>query len=271
LLFKDNYSAGYYHFGNVSAGNYYLKAQLLPASSRYTHFMPTYFEASLDWQGAQLISLGSPQNPYNIHLVECTPPAAGNGNIQGSITQGGVKFGGNGTGMPDIEVMLLDPNNNPLAYAKTDTSGSFSFANIAYGTYNVKPEKAGEVSSMAQTTIDNNRPRAVLPFTLAGTQIIYGINDPGANISLVGSLYPNPAAGTKVSLKVNCIREMNVALKLFNTLGQVVAQSEVQLVSGSNTVELNISGIKAGPYYFKLQTSDDKTIIRKLTVIGEIR
>ena len=109
----------------------------------------------------------------------------------------------------------------------------------------------------------------MLPFTLTGGQILYGINDPGASISFMGELYPNPVSGHNVSFRVNCFREINLVLRLFNALGQTVIQSEVQLVTGPNTVELNISGLRAGPYYLKIQTSDDKVIIRKLTVIGE--
>ena len=43
-------SLGSYHFGGVSAGNYYLEARLLPASTRYGRFMPTYYE-SLKFRG----------------------------------------------------------------------------------------------------------------------------------------------------------------------------------------------------------------------------
>ena len=262
-------SLGSYHFGGVGAGSYYLKAQLLPASTRYGHFMPTYYEESLNWQGATLVIAGQSQGPFTIHLVECDPAAPGNGNIQGRIIQSGVKISGNGTGTADIEVMLFDANNNPLGYTKTDTTGSFIFANIAYGTYNVKPEKAGTVSTGAQTIIDNNHPSVTLPFTLTGGQILYGIGDPGANISYLGELYPNPASGQIVNFRVNCNREMSMVLSLFNALGQSVTTSEVQLAIGPNTVELNISGLRAGPYYLKIRTSENKVIIRKLTIIGE--
>lgn len=264
-------STGSFHFGGVAAGNYYLKAELLPASTRYGHFMPTYYEESLSWQSAQLIVLGQPQNPYNIHLVECTPAAPGNGNIQGRITQGGIKFSGNGAGIADIEVMLLDQDNHPFGYTKTDTGGNFIFANLVYGTYNVRPEKAGAASSGAQTTIDNNRPNVTLPFTLSNGQILYGINDPGVNISYISELFPNPASGQKVSFRVNCSREMNINIKLFNALGQTMIQSEAMLESGANTVEINLSGLRIGPYYLKIKTADDKIIIRKLTILGETR
>jgi len=262
-------SLAYFHFGGVTAGSYYLKAQLLPSSTRYGHFMPTYYEQSLSWQSAQIIVVTQSQDDKNIHLVECTPAAPGNGNITGRITQGGVKFSGRGAGLPDIEVMLLDPNNNPLGYTKTDTGGNFSFANIAYGTYNIKPEKAGMTSSGAQTTIDNSHPTVILPFTISNGQILYGINDPGAGISFLGELYPNPAPGQKVSFRLNCTKTVSISYKLFNSLGQAVLGSQLMLESGANTVEIDISGLKTGPYYLKIQTADDKVVIRKLTVFGE--
>ncbi len=264
-------SLGSYHFGGVGAGNYYLEARLLPASTRYGHFMPTYYISSLTWQDANLITLGAAQNPYTIHLVECVPPASGNGSIHGEISQGGIKFGGNGAGIPGVMVMLFDQNNKPLGYTITDTTGSFIFDNIAYGTYIVKPEKAGIVSNQAQTTIDNNKPSVTLPFTLSGGQIIYGISDPGANISYLGELYPNPAPGQKVSFRVNSLKDMSLTLKLFNTLGQAVIQDAVRIETGMNTVEIDISSLRSGPYFLKIQSPDGKIIIKKLTVLGETR
>jgi len=167
--------------------------------------------------------------------------------------------------------MIFDQNINPLGYTITDTAGSFIFDNIAYGTYIVKPEKAGFVSTQAQTNINNGKPSVTMPFTLSGSQIIYGIGDQGAILNFISELYPNPAPGQKVSLRVNCIRDMTLTLKLFNTLGQTVTQKEVNLEAGQNMVELDISSLRAGPYFLKIQSSDDKIIIRKLTVLGETR
>ncbi|MEI8007329.1 MAG: T9SS type A sorting domain-containing protein [Bacteroidota bacterium] len=228
-------------------------------------------ESSLTWQAANLITLGAAQNPYTIHLVECVPPATGNGSIRGEIYQGGIKFGGNGAGIPEVMVMLFDQANNPLASTITDTSGSFIFDNIAYGTYIVKPEKAGIVSNQAQTTIDNSKPSVTLPFTLSGGQIIYGIADPAANISYLSELYPNPAPGQKARFRVNGLKDMILTLKLFNTLGQAVIQDAVRIESGLNTVEIDISSLRSGPYFLKIQSPDGKIIIKKLTVLGETR
>lgn len=261
-------SAGNFHFGGVGPGHYYLKAQLLPSSARYGHFMPTYFEQSLTWQSAQLIILGAPQNPYNIHLVECTPAAPGIGKIQGIISQGGVKLGSGSSGLPDVEVMLLDPNNNPLGYSKTDTAGKFAFENIAFGTYNVKPEKPGAVSSSAQTTVDNNHTVANLPFNFTNGQILYGVNDIISNVSFVGEAFPNPAYGETVKVKINCLKDGIIRLSLFNAIGQIVQRSEKIMEAGMNTLELDVNGLPTGPYYLRISTDEDKTTIRRLTVIG---
>ena len=42
--------------------------------------------------------------------------------------------------MANIEVLLLDQNNQPLTYTKTDVNGEYAFQNLAYGTYVVYPE-----------------------------------------------------------------------------------------------------------------------------------
>jgi PKD repeat protein len=261
-------SVGSYHFGVVSPGSYYLKSRLLPSSSRYGHFMPTYYDSSLTWENAQLIVLGQAQNPYIIHLVECTPEAPGNGNIQGFISQG-LKVSNSATGVPGVEVMFLDPNSNPLGYTITDTTGNFSFANIAYGTYIIKPEKTGVASTGAQKTVDNGHSTVYLPFTLSNGQILYGINvNLPSDFTYIGDIFPNPASGTVVKLKVNCLKGMNVELSLCNTLGQTMAQSETMTEPGANILEISIAGLKEGLYFLKVESPGDKAVIRRLTIIG---
>jgi len=53
--------------------------------------------------------------------------------------------------------------------------------------------------------------------------------------------------------------------------GQVVMQSEKLPEPGANILEINISGLKEGPYFMKAQTTDPKSIIRKLTIIDNSR
>jgi hypothetical protein len=62
------------------------------------------------------------------------------------------------------------------------------------------------------------------------------------------SLYPNPAAN-EVSLFVKAKQAAKASVKVYNLVGQEVAQLENNLASGNNTIKLNIASYKPGVYF----------------------
>ncbi len=260
-------SLGMYSFGGVLPGHYYLRAQLLPNSTRYGDFMPTYFEEAINWTNAHIIELGPPNNPYNFHLVEAEDLPPGNGSIVGTITQG-TKVSSGGTPAQNVEVLLLNSTSLPLAVAVTDVNGHFEFSSIGMGTYIVYPEVAGLATTPALVILDNANPAATTPFSMNSSQVIYGINDQlPLYISRVSNLWPNPPSNGLVSISVSVARELEMNFTLIDQTGQIVRELQQNLHKGDNILNFNVADLAIGPYYLKMRTEDGGNIFRKLFIV----
>ena len=259
-------SAGMYWFGGVQQGHYFLKAELLPSSAYYGQYAPTYYQEALNWTGADLIELGNPQNPYNFGLKHVNGPLSGSGNISGVITSG-AKVNSGGIPAANVEVLLLDESDAPLAYRKTDGNGHFEFPGVAMGVYTIWPEVAGLTTNPAHITLTEATPSMVLPFNLTTANVAYGLNDnlpPGFNY--IGEVYPNPPADGKVRIAVSVTRDMNLELILYNQLGQVLSDVIASVHTGSNQVGFNMGILAKGSYYLQLRSPEGGMAVRKLTV-----
>lgn len=62
------------------------------------------------------------------------------------------------------------------------------------------------------------------------------------------SLYPNPAA-ENVNLAIKLKKAAKANVKIYNMVGQAVAQLDKNLTSGNNTITLNVAGFKPGVYF----------------------
>ncbi len=258
-------SLGMYWFGGVGPGHYYLKAELRPASQFYGQYVPTYFEHSIHWLDANLIELGQPNNPYNIHLVLASGDNPGQGNIHGIINQG-AKINGSGAPVPDVEVLLLDLTNQPLGYMKTDNTGQFTFPDIAMGSYKVYPEVVGKTTTPAIVTLDNSVPTVNLVFNITQNNVTFGINDGLPKfISGISDIYPDPVFD-KGNINITATQNINLSLSVYSITGQMMKEIKANIQKGKNVLNFNRSGLNAGCYYLKIQTVDKNSVVKKFTV-----
>ena len=113
------------------------------------------------------------------------------------------------------------------------------------------------------TTNNNGNNMFIDNINLSQTSPATGVNQYGS-INYLVNLYPNPSNGeTKVD--VNAIVSENATLMVVNALGQVVYQSEKQLVSGSNEFSFDASQF-AGGIYSVIVASEHASVVKKLTV-----
>ena len=260
-------SAGMYSFGGVSAGHYYLKAELLPTSAYYGQFVPTYYHEALNWTNADLIIIGEPQNPYNFGLRHVTGPLTGNGNISGTITQS-TKVNAGGTPAGSVEVLLLDEQSVALASVKTDVNGHFEFPGIALGSYIIWPEVTGLTTSPAHITLNTTTPAVILPFSMTNSQVVYGIGETLPDyFSQVGDIYPNPPTSALAGITVTVTRELMIDLTLFNLTGQTVYTNQVAIHKGFNLIRFDVANLAKGPYYLQLRSSEGGSVVKKLSIL----
>ncbi len=254
-------SAGMYWFGGVLPGHYYIRATLLPSSAYYGEYVPTYYIDAANWAYAHLIELGQPNNPYNIHMHHAGSYAPGNGNIGGTINQSG-KYNGNGTPAANVEVMILDVSNEILAFTMTNTSGEFSFPEMALGTYKVYPEMIEKVTTPTTVTLDEAHPGANVIFMIQGGNIS-GIHDETAlSDFVISNIYPNPVTEF-ANLTITTVHAIRVSLSLYSITGEFVTEIPVVLHQGLNKIAIPASDLRKGLYYIKVEKPEGGVVVKK--------
>lgn len=78
------------------------------------------------------------------------------------------------------------------------------------------------------------------------------------------NLYPNPADGS-VNLVLNAAKATKAALTVYNMVGQAITTTDVNLVGGNNTFQLDVTSYTSG-IYFVSAVVEGKTYSQKLIV-----
>jgi hypothetical protein len=78
----------------------------------------------------------------------------------------------------------------------------------------------------------------------------------------ISKVYPNPAVNTAyVDISLNT--SSNVMIEIFNALGQrVMVKDAGTLFAGNNSIEVNISGINSGLYFFTIHAAGESYTVR---------
>ena len=256
-------SGGFYLFSNVPAGNYRVKAALLPASSNFASYLPTYHTSNLNWSGATTVAVG-PNSVLNadITLIAGNNPG-GPGFIGGNVNQGANKTAGPGDPIEGAQVMILDMNDNPVQYMYTNANGEFAFNDLALGTYKIYTEVLNKTTTPAIVTLDAANPSSNGTNILVGSAAVtvgapVGVNELFADRFAI-SLFPNPM-DEQGNLVISSTEDVTISLQIINSLGQTATQNSIALVSGENRIDLDASGLQSGFYFLNLLSSEGSPI-----------
>jgi PKD repeat protein len=258
---------GFFNFQNVPMGLYLIKAALLPTDADYANYLPTYFIQSLNWSNAQYVSPAFWGLPafIDIQLIQGNNPG-GPGFIGGLVVNGaGRPITGDVTLVEDIlnmepmegvSVLLLDANDNAVTHTVTAADGSYSFGNIAMGTYNVHVEEVGKVTFDANVTIDaNNLTQDAIHFTVHDNMVtLTGVYDV-ANVESF-QVFPNPVSdAANVQIRLN--ESMDATLTVTNLMGQTMINQNRRLNAGDNTFAVEMNDFPAGLYLLSIKSGSD--------------
>ena len=249
---------GMYFFENVQPGDYYIFSSLTPQSQFFYDYFPTYYGDAITWSGATLITLGEAQNPYNIHLIPLEGTISGPGMISGSISMGEGK-GGPGT---NITVMLMDENENAMAFTESNNEGLFNFGNLVYGTYKVKVEIPGKPSAIASVILQENNPVGEVTFIVNNTEVVLSAGEIPAFANFVGEIFPNPVTES-ANLQVDLIGSSVLNLRILNQLGQVVQSSKLNLAQGTHLIHLESAALSSGFYTLQITSDNGGMLVKK--------
>ncbi|MFA6950764.1 MAG: PKD domain-containing protein [Lentimicrobiaceae bacterium] len=245
---------GVYVFPMVPNGNYNILA--IPTDG--SNYLPTYYESTLFWQEANVVTAGQTSNPVNIQLLKVQGYAnPGLGNISGLINQ---------TGAPNaflekIVIYLTDSEHHILDFTQVDADGTFAFNNLAFGKYYLKPELAGVISEYQLVTLSETQSAASISMTFTGNSIL-GKPEGISSVTDV-TIYPNPVKET-IRIIVNQLNNGAVRISLNDLSGRSIINQTSSVSAGIAKIDLNVNDLKPGIYILELVFEDGSRLSRKL-------
>jgi hypothetical protein len=257
-------STGQFFFAQVCQGNYYLLAELLEGSSAYGNYLPTYYMDAITWTDADMITLGEPMNPYNILLVPAVDYNPGAGEINGTVNSSYGLYR-DGSPAPDIEIILMGPNEQAMEYDYSSELGGFDFQSLEWGTYKVHAEVPGKVTDPAWVTLDEEHPLVTVEFMITQTEVYntLSVEEPDPFILSAGDVYPNPVTDV-ASVAVTLSEKALLSVRIFNQLGQEVWSSYESYEAGNHLIQFNISHLDKGVYILNIGNDKIGGIIKKI-------
>lgn len=262
-------SLGWYSFCQVPAGQYLVKAALTPNSAYYWNYLPTYYGNSLFWNYAAQVNVNANTSGVDIWLI-AGANQGGPGFIGGDVTQGANKTEGPGDPLADVQVMLLDMNNYPIAYTYSNAQGHFEFDGVAYGTYKVWAEVAGLLTTPAIITISAQEPTIDnIGIIVNETEVTTGISPLVEAAKLgFGNVFPNPSA-SEMFIQVSSEANLQLNFNIFDVAGRMADSRLVTIPSGRTQVALQTANLSAGIYTLNIQSEDGSLRISKKLVKTE--
>ena len=245
----------YFSFEDLTPGDYLIQAILDPNIPESEDYLPTYHFSAEFWDEADMITLPGNQNAfYSIMLIPVDPDGAGPGTIGGGVFDEEGFWGGHGgdernNPMADVEVILHNGADVPVAYTMTGPDGTFSFDDLPYGTYTIYVEIPGVEQGEKTVTIgpDNETVNGIA-FIVNGTEVTTATREVLLSDEIV-ALYPNPVKNA-LFVEVNMPQHKIIGYQVVNLTGQVAGIQSV------DDRQVDVSKLTPGVYVLKIQTTD---------------
>jgi hypothetical protein len=257
---------GTYSFYNVPQGIYYVKVALESNDADYANYLPTYYGDVLNWSNATALTLNTHQYNIDINLVAGVNPG-GAGFVGGWVSQGaGLTTSSNnvsrgvGDPLPNIQINLLTVNDVPVASAYTDVNGRYTFNNLALGTYKIYAEEINKVPSPLNVTLTANNPsQDNVNVSVNSNSAVTGLKD--LQDIYVEGIFPNPVAD-KTTVNISLNQNSKVLMTLTDVNGRLLQNKNLDLSSGTNQINLDLSNEAAGIYHLSLTNGSAKRILK---------
>jgi hypothetical protein len=267
-----NTDNGRYTFTGVAPDTYTLRAMPLSAAPDSADYMPTYFRSNsivpgaVSWRNADSITLSTRDVDTAMINLHTNRDPDGPGFISGYVYNGGFEDRED----PDAGAMvvLLDQNQNPVAFQRTDSVGFYEFPNIPLRTYYVRVEAPGKPSEQYQLSLSDN--------DLSTTGIIFQVNEneirvrklPGTTALPEQSeprftrIYPNPVQ-EQLNIKTKSSSGHMVTVTLHTIQGRKVYQQPISTDQPSAYHTINMRPYPDGIYLIRL-SSGSTVVTRKV-------
>jgi PKD repeat protein len=246
-------TVAHFSFLDKPAGNYMVKAALTTSSDYYDEYLPTYGDTGLIWQNSSTLILYGDDVYASIHMRAGVNPG-GPGFIGGKVSQGANKK--EGDPLKDIQVMLFDENNQPVAYTYSNAEGEFSFKNLAFGKYEIYTEVPGLVTNPGFAVLSESNPKVEdvnvkISATGISTSIFTKLSE---DFISAPQLYPNPAKNA-LYFETELRKSQNTNIVIYNLTGQQVYSENISLPQGKQTHVIDTEKLPAGLYMLTVKNA----------------
>jgi hypothetical protein len=243
-------------FSSLPNGEYIVRAALNPTNSEFENYLPTYNYSEEDWDAAYAINLYGVvwnQDPLNMVLLSV------NLNPGSGLIGGGVIIEDTVRSMALENVMVYVRNQQGVItkYDLTDANGVFQLTNLAFGTYALSADIPGYICPPQTVTINAQNPAfsEVELHLYPVTDLLASLNQTENKFS-IGTPYPNPTE-SNLSIPINAVKTNQLAITVYNLLGQPVLNQNNMVSTGNHTILLPTESLAQGIYI--LQIADKKT------------
>jgi hypothetical protein len=231
----------------VPEGNYYLHAIPFTNINDTISYLPTFYLNSVFWQTATIINLGTPQNPYDIHLVSFDMVDGGIYTINGQIVNSGKSLS-----VANQEVLLFDSQGNIVQFTFTDANGNFTFSSLPAGTYSINPVIPGLTTYPFYVVLNENTSPAYVRMVISGNTITSV--EEQVSTGNACKAFPNPA---NESITITSELPANNIL-IMNNQGKTMVEAN----DPGKIFHLDTSHFPSGIYFIKVTCENRETVIK---------
>lgn len=245
-----------FYFKNKPPGNYRTRAIMLSSQLNGSGNIPTYHNGEVIWKNAMpIFHTGGNYNNATVFMKQ-GKNVSGPGQISGNIID--IPASGPFKNLTGVEILLLDINNEPVAFTITDANGDYSFSNLPYGKYKIHPENINYTTTPMTLEVTAGQPvfssvnfkrysstdRIIVPMGVNVGNV--SGNDAGFTVA------PNPA-GSKITIRCKNINTTRAVIAITDIFGRVVYSTRVE----NATTDIDISHLAAGCYSITLTGGTD--------------
>jgi PKD repeat protein len=249
---------GEYNFQHIPTGNYLVKAALMPLDANYANNLPTYYLSANLWNEAVNIALNEDLEQIDIQLIAGSNPG-GPGFVSGLITEGAGRADAP-IATEGLTVMLTTETGTPVAYTFTNADGTFSLANLPYGTYQVWVDVPGMYQQPYTITITPTQSQ-INNVSLIVSQTATATVEPELNYTL--SVNPNPA-NDYATVDVSFETPTGFVAYMYDLSGKIVTQIVESQANTQHHLSINVANLPAGTYIFEMQVKGQSAIKQKM-------
>lgn len=166
-------------------------------------------------------------------------------------------------------LFLVTDKNNKLAAVKLNSDGSFAwqdFIRYVGGSSNSKSRFGftNTYNGQAVAVWQEDKGHGEMPYaqnincvgsTGIKEQKTIADNKPALNTIAIKSIYPNPVQNV-LTAAITSTKNSNIRIYITDVSGNVFSQFQQNIKEGNNSIQLNVSNLKAGSYFIKVMNGN---------------